>query len=90
MCITACIVLILSPSLSISTAYAPWFESMQCVNYNAVAATYVDGEPCIAVAGFGEGAGVYLQHAVTLGEVRSLAYKENVYCVCINAAGTKL
>ena len=56
----------------------------------AVVATYLDGEPCIAVGGFGEGAGVYLRHAVTLGEVRSLPYKENVYCVCINATGTKL
>ncbi len=57
---------------------------------NAVAATYVDGEPCVAVAGYGKGAGVYLRHAVTLGEVRSLPYKEDVYWVCINATGTKL
>ena len=47
-------------------------------------------EPCIAIAGCGKGAGVYLRHAVTLGEVRSLPYKEDVYCVCINATGTKL
>ncbi len=57
---------------------------------NAVAATYIDGEPCIAIAGIGEGAGVYLRHAVTLGEVRSLPYKEDVHCVCINTTGTKL
>ena len=63
---------------------------MQYVDVNAVAATYVEGEPCIAIAGWGKGAGVYLRHAVTLGEVRSLPYKENVYCVCINATGTKL
>ena len=63
---------------------------MQCVYGNAVTATYVDGEPCIAIAGFGKGAGVYIRHAVTLGEVRSLPYKEDVYCVCINATGTKL
>ncbi len=63
---------------------------MQFVFYNAVVATYVDGEPCIAVAGFGEGAGVYLRHAATLSEVRSLPYTEDVYCVCINATGTKM
>ena len=63
---------------------------MERVYYNSVAATYVDGEPCIAVAGFGEGAGVYLRHVVTLGEVISLPYKEDVCCVCINATGTKL
>ncbi len=57
---------------------------------NAVVATYVDGEPCIAVAGWGKGAGIYLRHAVTLCEVRSLPYKENVFCVSINATGTKL
>ncbi len=56
----------------------------------AVAATHVDGEPCIAIAGCGKGAGVYLRHAVTLEEVRSLPYKENVNCVCINTTGTKL
>ncbi len=63
---------------------------MKNVDRNAVAATYVDGEPCIAVAGYGQGAGVYLLHAVTLGEVRSLPYKENVYCICINTTRTKL
>ncbi len=56
----------------------------------AVVATYLDGEPCIAVGGFGEGAGVYLRHAVTLGEVRSLPYKGHVSCVCMNTTGTKL
>jgi hypothetical protein len=63
---------------------------METVYNNAVAATYVDGEPCIAIAGCGKGAGVYLRYAVTLGEVRSLPYKEDVLCVCINAMGTKL
>jgi hypothetical protein len=63
---------------------------LENVNNNAVAATYVDGEPCIAVAGYGESAGVYIRHAVTLGHVRSLPYKEDVHCVCINASGTKL
>jgi hypothetical protein len=47
---------------------------------------YVDGEPCIAVAGDG----VYLLHAVTLGQVRSLPYDGDVTCVCINDTGTKL
>ena len=60
------------------------------VHHNAVAATYVDGEPCIAITAWGEGSGVYLRHAVTLGEVRSLPYKEDVCCLCINATGTKL
>ncbi len=63
---------------------------MQKVSGNAVAATYVDGEPCLAIAGCGKGAGVYLRHAVTLGEVRSLPYKKDVYCVYMNATGTKL
>jgi hypothetical protein len=63
---------------------------MEWVMNNPVAATYVDGEPCIAIAGYGKGAGVSLRHAVTLGEVRSLPYKENVNCVCMNANGTKL
>ncbi len=55
-----------------------------------IVAMYVDGEPCIAIVGWGRGAGVYIRHAVTLGEVRSLPYKEDVTCVCINFAGTKL
>ncbi len=63
---------------------------MQGIVINAVAATYLDGEPCIAIAGWGKGAGVYLLHAVTLGMVRTLPYKENVNCVCINATGTRL
>jgi hypothetical protein len=63
---------------------------MEEVHLNGVAAAYVDGEPCIAISDWGEGSGVYLRHAVTLGEVRSLPYKEDVYCVCINATGTKL
>ncbi len=63
---------------------------MQKINNNAIVATYVDGEPCFAVAGKGKGAGVYLLRAVTLGEVKSLPYKKDVYCVCINTTGTKL
>ncbi len=57
---------------------------MELVYLNAVAAMVIDGDPCIVIAG------VYLQHALTLGEVRSLLYRENVYCVCVNATGTKL
>ncbi len=64
--------------------------SMENVHYNAVATTYLNGEPCIVVAGCGDGAGVYLRHAVTLEEVRSLPYKEGVFCVCVNASGSKL
>ncbi len=63
---------------------------MQWVNVNAVAATYLDGEPCIVIAGWGKGAGVYLRHAVTLGEVKSRPYKEDVTCVCISPTGNKL
>ncbi len=63
---------------------------MQNVPRYAVAATYLNDEPCIAIAGYGKGAGVYLLHAVTLGEVRSLPYKEDVWCIFINASGTKL
>jgi hypothetical protein len=57
---------------------------------NALAVTCMDSEPYIAFAGSGRRAGVYLRHAVTLGEVRSLPYKEDVNCVCIKATGTKL
>jgi hypothetical protein len=63
---------------------------MEGVFRNSVVATYMDGEPCIIVAGFGNGAGVYLRHAVTLGEVRSLPYKESVFCICIHANATKV
>ena len=63
---------------------------MKEVNGNAVVATYVDGEPCIAIAGCGTGAGIYLRHAVTLVAVRSLPYKEGVFSVRINATRTKL
>ena len=63
---------------------------MERVERTAVAVTYLDGEPCIVVAGWGKGAGVYLRHAVTLMELRSLSYKEDVWCICINATGTKL
>jgi hypothetical protein len=63
---------------------------MQKVIPNAVAATYLDGEPCIAIAGWGNGSGVYLRHAVTLGEIRSLPYKEGVFCVCVTSTGTRL
>ncbi len=63
---------------------------MESVLINAVAATYLDGEPCIVVAGWGYGAGVYLRHAVSLCEVRSLpTSKDDVTCVC-NVIGTKL
>jgi hypothetical protein len=60
------------------------------IYHNAVVPTYLDGEPCIAIAGYGKGSGVYLRHAVTMGDVKSLPYKENVYCVCINVTEAKL
>jgi hypothetical protein len=60
---------------------------MENVYFNAVAATYMNGEPCLVVAGWNDGSGVYLRHAVTLCEVRSLPYKEDVWCVCIDATG---
>ena len=63
---------------------------MKNVWLNAVAATYLDGEPCFAIARCGDRAGIYLWYAVTLVEVRSLPYKEDVFYVCINASGTKL
>jgi hypothetical protein len=63
---------------------------MEDVNGNAVVATYVDGEPCVVIAGFNKGAGVYIRQALTLGEVKSLPYKDSVYCLCIDAAGTNV
>ncbi len=66
------------------------FRPVQCVSQNAIVPTRWDGEPCIVIAGYGEGAGVHLRHAVTLARVRTLPYKEGAYCVCINATGTKV
>jgi hypothetical protein len=63
---------------------------MAVVDSGAVAPTFLDGEPCIAIAGWGKGAGVYIRHAVTLAELRSLPYKEDVHCLCIDITGTKL
>ncbi len=63
---------------------------MERVDRNAIVSMYIDGEPCVAIAAVGKGAGVYFRHAVTLGEVRSLPHKENVQCLCINDSGTKL
>ncbi len=63
---------------------------MERAFYNSVAATHIDGEMCIAIPGWSKGAGIYIRHAVTLSEVRTLPYKENVYCVFINATRTKL
>ncbi len=60
---------------------------VQWLEPNDVFATYLDGEPCIVVAGWGKGSGVYLRHAVTLSELRSLQYKEFVCCVCVHATG---
>ena len=64
--------------------------SMEKVYSNAVVATDMDGEPCIAIAGHGKSSGAYIWHAVTLHEVKSLPYKEDVFCVCANVTGTKL
>jgi hypothetical protein len=47
---------------------------------------YLDGKPCIAIAGYGKGSGVYVHHAVTLDQLRSLPYKESVYCLCVDTA----
>ncbi len=63
---------------------------LEGVYNNAVAAICVGGEPCIAIGSHGKGAGIYIRHAMTLGEVRSLPYKEDVDCVCVNSTGTKL
>ncbi len=63
---------------------------MNKVGPNVIVAGYMDGELCIAYAGRGKGAGVYLRHALTLGELKLLPYKEDVHCVCFNATGTKM
>jgi hypothetical protein len=63
---------------------------MASVSVNAVVAMYLDDEPCIAIAGRGEGAGVYIRHAVTLCEMSSLPYHEDVHCLCLNDTGTKI
>ncbi len=62
----------------------------EMVPSNAVVATYIDGVPCIVIAGHGKGAGVYLRHGITMCELKSLPYKESVYCICINTTRTKL
>ena len=63
---------------------------MEGICYNAVAPSILDGEPCVAIAGYGKGSGVYLLHAVTLTVVRSYPCTESVNCVCLNASGSKL
>ncbi len=63
---------------------------MEEVYFSALFVTYLDGEPCLAIAGYGKEAGVCLRHAVTLDEVRSPPYKGLVYCMCMNAAGTNV
>ncbi len=56
----------------------------------AVAAIHFYEEPCIVISSCGKGAGVYLQHAMTLVQLRSLSVLEGVMCICVNALGTKL
>jgi hypothetical protein len=63
---------------------------MSGISRNAVVEAYEDGEPCIVVAGHSHVTGIFIRHAITLNEVRSLPYKEAVYCVCISATGTKV
>jgi hypothetical protein len=62
---------------------------MESIHFNAVMQTYLDGEPHIVIAAYGKRSGVYLLHAMTLGEVRSLPFKRDVSCVCIDVTGTK-
>lgn len=59
---------------------------MYRVNLNnaVLAATYLEGDPCICIAGQGEESGMCLRHAVTLEKVRSIPFKEDVHCVCAN------
>ncbi len=55
----------------------------------AIAALYLDGDPCIVIGGWGKGAGVYILHAVTVETLSSLPYKQCVFCVCIDTTGTQ-
>ena len=64
---------------------------IQDVTRNAMVGTYVDGEPCIGFVGRYKMVIIgYLLHAVTLREVRSMPCTEDVFCICINATGTKM
>ena len=50
----------------------------------------VGGVPCVVTAtcGEGKGSGVYIHHAMNGRLMRSLPFRENVYCVCIDRSGT--
>ncbi len=50
---------------------------------NAIASTYIQGEPCFAVGG-ATGKGMHMMNAVTLDVVMSLPYDGEVLSVCID------
>ena len=50
----------------------------------------VDGIPCVVAATYGEGSGVYIHHALTGELMRSLPFRDDVRCVCIDRSGTKV
>ena len=55
---------------------------------NVLACATVDGVPCVVVATWGEGSGVYIHHALTGQLMRSLPFREDVRCVYIDRSGT--
>ena len=55
---------------------------------NVLALGTVDGVPCVVVATCGKGRGVYIHHALSGQLMRSLPFRKDVPCVCINRSGT--
>ena len=55
---------------------------------NVLACGSVDGVPCVVVSTLGEDGGVYIHHAFSGQLMRSLPFREDVRCVCIDRSGT--
>ena len=54
---------------------------------NVLICATVDGVPCVVVATWGEGSGVYIHHALTGQLMRSLPFDDDVYCLCVDRSG---
>ena len=55
---------------------------------NVLARGTVDSVPCVVAATWGKGSGLYIHHAFTGQLIRSLPFREDVWCVCIDRSGT--
>ena len=55
---------------------------------NVFTCANVDGVPCVLAGTCGVGSGVYIHHALSGKLIRSLPFREDVLCVCIDRSGT--